>query len=86
MLARLAEPYRQVFRFYRFCNFWLGFSASLAGDALSRVALTWCDYEAAGSAQMPRMRVIPDTPRGRAFALLRTLMPSAGPLGGLLAG
>lgn len=51
MLARLAESYRQVFRFSRSCNSWLGFSAWLVGNALSRVALTWHVYETTGSTQ-----------------------------------
>jgi hypothetical protein len=37
-------------------------------------------------AQTLRMRVIPEALRGRAFALLRTLMQGGGPLGGVLAG
>jgi MFS family permease len=51
MLARLAAPYRQVFQFPAYRRFWLGFSASVLGDALSRVALTWYVYEVTGSAQ-----------------------------------
>jgi len=37
-------------------------------------------------AQTLRMRIIPEAMRGRAFALLRTLMQGTGPLGGVLAG
>jgi predicted MFS family arabinose efflux permease len=37
-------------------------------------------------AQTLRMRIIPEPLRGRTFALLRTLMQGANPLGGMLAG
>ena len=37
-------------------------------------------------AQTLRMQIIPEALRGRTFALLRTLMQSANPLGGILAG
>jgi MFS family permease len=51
MLARFTAPYRQVFHFPAFRTFWLGFSASVLGDALSRVALTWYVYAETGSPQ-----------------------------------
>jgi hypothetical protein len=37
-------------------------------------------------AQTLRMKIIPERQRGRTFALLRMLMQSTNPLGGLLAG
>jgi MFS family permease len=43
--------YRQLFQIRSFRNFWLGYSVSILGDALSRVALTWFVYETTRSAQ-----------------------------------
>jgi MFS family permease len=44
------ESYRQIFRNRSFRLFWSGFSFSVLGDAMTRVALTWFVYEATGSA------------------------------------
>jgi MFS family permease len=41
--------YREVFRHRAFGVFWGGFSVSLIGDAMTRVALTWFVYETTGS-------------------------------------
>jgi predicted MFS family arabinose efflux permease len=41
--------YREVFRHRAFGIFWGGFSVSLIGDAMTRVALTWFVYETTGS-------------------------------------
>jgi MFS family permease len=43
--------YAQIFQYRSFRNFWLGYSVSILGDAVSRVALTWFVYEATHSAQ-----------------------------------
>ncbi|HLE79238.1 MAG TPA: MFS transporter [Candidatus Limnocylindrales bacterium] len=56
-----------------------GAAAVLAGSGFAASSLTaW--------AQTIRMRLIPAELRGRVFALLRTLMQSTPPIGGLLAG
>jgi MFS family permease len=44
------RAYSQIFRVAAFRRFWIGFSLSVAGDALSRVALTWLVYDLTGSA------------------------------------
>ncbi len=41
--------YREVFRHRAFGVFWGGFSVSLVGDAMTRVALTWFVYQTTGS-------------------------------------
>jgi MFS family permease len=43
--------YRAIFRQSAFRRFWLGFTFSVFGDALTRVALTWFVYESTHSAQ-----------------------------------
>ena len=63
----------------------------LLGSEIVWVALGLLLYGACSApltiwAQTLRMRVIPERLRGRAFALLRTLMQSGGPLGGALGG
>lgn len=45
------EGYRAVFALPAYRRFWLGFSGSVLGDAIGRVALTWYVYEATGSAR-----------------------------------
>src|SRR5438067_4484042 len=45
------ERYRQIFRQGSFRRFWLGFTFSVLGDAMTRVALTWYVYEATRSAR-----------------------------------
>jgi MFS family permease len=45
------ENYRQIFRNRSFRLFWCGFSFSVLGDAMTRVALTWFVYETTGSAE-----------------------------------
>ena len=51
MLGGLLRPYAAALRLARFRDFWLGFSVSVLGDAVSRVALTWYVYERAGTPQ-----------------------------------
>jgi MFS family permease len=46
----MLSSYRQVLRLPSYRWFWLGFSGSVLGDALSRVALTWYVYEQTQSA------------------------------------
>jgi MFS family permease len=43
--------YRALFALPAYRRFWLGFSGSVLGDAIGRVALTWYVYEATGSAR-----------------------------------
>ena len=45
------ESYRQIFQNRSFRLFWSGFSFSVLGDAMTRVALTWFVYEATRSAE-----------------------------------
>ncbi|HJZ50541.1 MAG TPA: MFS transporter [Roseiflexaceae bacterium] len=45
------ERYRQIFRNRSFTLFWSGFSFSVLGDAITRVALTWFVYETTRSAE-----------------------------------
>ena len=45
------ERYRQIFQNQSFALFWSGFSFSVLGDAMTRVALTWFVYETTGSAE-----------------------------------
>ena len=45
------ESYRQIFQNRSFRRFWSGFSFSVLGDTMTRVALTWFVYEATGSAE-----------------------------------
>jgi MFS family permease len=51
MLSRLLSPYGRAFGHGAFRDFWAGYTASVLGDAISRVALTWYVYEHTGSAQ-----------------------------------
>jgi MFS family permease len=44
------DSYRQIFHNASFRRFWFGFSFSVLGDAMTRVALTWFVYETTGSA------------------------------------
>jgi len=66
------DPYRDIFRYQSFRVFWLGFTFSVLGDAMTGVALTWLVYQSTHSA--------------RAVGLL--LLASTGPVlvGGLLVG
>jgi len=43
------NPYRQLFRSRHFTRFWVGFTASALGDAMTRVALVWFVYQTTGS-------------------------------------
>lgn len=43
--------YREIFQVQAFRLFWSGFTLSVLGDAMSRVALTWFVYESTGSAE-----------------------------------
>ncbi|HAL46588.1 MAG: MFS transporter [SAR202 cluster bacterium] len=45
------DHYRQVFRYRAFRLFWSGFALSVAGDAMTRVVLTWYVWEATGSSR-----------------------------------
>lgn len=45
------DNYRQVFGYKSFRSFWLGFTLSVLGDTMTRVALTWLVWELTGSAQ-----------------------------------
>lgn len=40
-----ANPYRRIFQIRAFRLFWLGFTFSVLGDALTRIALTWFVYD-----------------------------------------
>jgi hypothetical protein len=43
--------YREIFRVVSFRRFWIGFTCSMLGDSLTRVAFTWYVYELSGSAE-----------------------------------
>lgn len=63
----------------------------LAGQGFWATALALAGYGALSApltiwAQTLRMQIIPEALRGRSFALLRMLMQSGGPLGGVIAG
>src|SRR5947209_2311503 len=45
------DRYREVFRNRSFRTFWAGFSFSVLGDGMTRVALIWLVYRATGSAR-----------------------------------
>ncbi len=47
----MLESYRQIFQHRSFRLFWLGFTFSELGDAMTRVALTWFVYEQTRSAE-----------------------------------
>jgi MFS family permease len=47
--AMAFDSYRQIFQNASFRRFWFGFSFSVLGDAMTRVALTWFVYETTGS-------------------------------------
>jgi MFS family permease len=47
----LLNHYRQIFRNRSFALFWAGFSFSVLGDSITRVALTWYVYETTRSAE-----------------------------------
>ncbi len=72
MPVAFLDPYRDIFRYQSFRVFWLGFTFSVLGDAMTGVALTWLVYQSTHSA--------------RAVGLL--LLASTGPVlvGGLLVG
>jgi MFS family permease len=44
-------PYRQIFQNRSFRLFWIGFTFSVLGDAITHVALTWFVYETTRSAE-----------------------------------
>jgi MFS family permease len=44
------DSYRQIFQNRSFRRFWFGFSFSVLGDSMTRVALIWFVYEQTGSA------------------------------------
>ncbi|MGH7605917.1 MAG: MFS transporter [Gemmatimonadales bacterium] len=68
----MIAAYREVFRIGSFRSFWLGFTFSELGDAVTRVALTWYVYETTRSA--------------RALGLLMLCYTGPVVVGGLLAG
>jgi len=43
--------YRDLFQYASFRWFWLGFTFSAVGDAMTRIALIWFVYQSTGSAQ-----------------------------------
>jgi MFS family permease len=43
--------YRQIFGIAPFCRFWLAYTCSSLGDAMTRVALIWFVYDTTGSAR-----------------------------------
>jgi MFS family permease len=45
------NKYRQIFRLSSFRNFWLGFTVSNIGDAMTSIALNWYVWEATHSAK-----------------------------------
>jgi MFS family permease len=47
----LPTRYNQIFRNRSFRSFWIGFTFSALGDAMTRVALTWYVFELTGSAR-----------------------------------
>jgi MFS family permease len=65
---------------------WLSLSPTVAVAIISLTLLGFCSAPLTIWAQTLRMKVIPAPLRGRAFALLRTLMQSATPVGGAVAG
>src|SRR5262245_24079607 len=44
------DNYRQIFQHKSFQAFWIGYSLSILGDTMTKVALTWFVYESTGSA------------------------------------
>lgn len=67
-----AGPYGRLLRRPSFRTFWIGFTLSVIGDAMTRVAFTWIVYERTGSAH--------------ALGLLTVAFTAPVLLGGLLAG
>ncbi len=61
-------------------------SGTIWGAAIGLALYGMCSAPLTIWAQTLRMRIIPERLRGRAFALLRTLMQSGTPLGGALGG
>lgn len=45
------EKYQVIFRFTSFRDFWIGFTFSAVGDAMTRVALIWYVYQSTHSSQ-----------------------------------
>lgn len=45
------NKYFQIFRLSGFRNFWLGFTVSNIGDAMTRIALNWYVWELTHSAK-----------------------------------
>jgi len=66
------DNYRQVFSYTSFRAFWLGYTFSILGDAMTRIALTWLVWELTGSA--------------RALGLLTVAYTAPVIIGGFLAG
>ncbi len=51
MPVALLGPYRDIFRYRSFRVFWLGFTFSVLGDAMTQVALIWMVYQSTHSAR-----------------------------------
>ena len=51
MLREMLGNYQQIFRQRAFAWFWLGFTFSMLGDAMTRTALTWFVYQTTQSAE-----------------------------------
>jgi len=66
------DNYRQLFSYTSFRAFWLGYTFSILGDAMTRIALTWLVWELTGSA--------------RALGLLTVAYTTPVIIGGFLAG
>jgi MFS family permease len=64
--------YRNIFQARAFRRFWTGYTVSLLGNAMTRVALTWYVFEKTGSPQ--------------ALGLLTVVYTAPVFVGGLLAG
>jgi MFS family permease len=64
--------YREVFKGHSFRRFWVGYTVSILGDSMTRVALTWFVFEETGSAE--------------ALGLLTVAYTAPVFIGGLLAG
>src|SRR5215469_13265963 len=51
MSAWQVKWYREIFQSISFRRFWLGFTFSAIGDAMTKVAFIWFVYQSTGSAQ-----------------------------------
>lgn len=51
MSAWQVKRYREIFQYISFRRFWLGFTFSAIGDAMTKIAFIWFVYQSTGSAQ-----------------------------------